>query len=183
MVVQVARRAMRLWIRYLLKTKNATAHNASRRTMTIAAITPPEGRWEELFVDPARADSAGTDEVIPPLSGTVEFSDTTAWGIVLDVTAAVVGVDISDDDDDDDDDSMIFDEAESIELGTGSERGNPAGIDCVAIEVEPPTTVVGKPPTLGVCALATTAVGTGVPVVRSMVGAGGPPWSGPGPSL
>jgi hypothetical protein len=43
LVVQVTRRATRFWIRYLLKTKNATAHDASRRTMTTAAITPPEG--------------------------------------------------------------------------------------------------------------------------------------------
>jgi hypothetical protein len=143
--------------------------------MTIAAMTPPEGRWDELFVSPARADSAGTDEVTPPLSGTVVFSDTGAWGIALDVTAVVVRVDIGDDDDDDDDDSMIFDVAEGMELGR-LERGIP-GIDCVAIEVEPPTTVAGKFPMFGVCALATIAAGTGVLVVRSVGGAGGPSWS------
>ena len=176
LVVQVTRRATRLWIRYLLKTKNATAHDASRRTMTIAAITPPEGRWEELLVFPARADSAGTAEVIPPLTGMVSAG---LWRISLDATDVVVGVDVGDGDDDDDDDSMIFDEAGSIELGTESERGNTPGTDCVAIEVEPPTTglTVGISPMLGVCALGATAVGTGVLVVRSVVGSGGPSWS------
>lgn len=173
-MVQVTRRATRFWIRYLLKTKNATAHDASRRTMTIAAIAPPEGRWEEeLFVFPARADSAGTDEVIPPLTGMVSSG---LWRTALDATAVVVGVDVDVGDGDDDDcDSMIFDEAESMELGTGSERGNTPGIDCVAIEVEPPTTglAVGISPMLGVCALAATAAGTGVLAVRT----GGPSWS------
>jgi len=167
-VVQVTRRATRLWIRYLLKTKIATAHDASRRTTTIAAITPPEGRWEELFVSPARADSAGTDEVFPPLTGTVVFSDTGFWRTTLDVTAVVVRVDTGNDvdDGDDDDDNMIFDESESMGLGTGSERGNTAGLGCVAIEVEPPTAVVGTSPMLDVCVLATTAAGTGAPGVR-----------------
>jgi len=167
LVVQVTRRATRLWIRYLLKTKNATAHDASRRTMTIAAITPPEGRREELFVTPPRADSAGTDEVFPPLTGIVVLPETGFWRTTLDVTAVVVRVDTGNDDDDDDD-SMIFDEAESVELGSGTERGR---IDCDAIEVEPPTTelAVGVSPMLDVCAaLTTTAAGTGVLVVRNV---------------
>jgi hypothetical protein len=140
--------------------------------MTIAAITPPEGRWEESFASPARADSAGTDEVTPPLTGTVVLSETGLWRAVLDVTAVVVRVDRGDDDDDDDD-SMISDEAESVELGTGSVRG----IGCVAIEVETPTTElgVGMFPMLDVCTLATAAVGSGVLLVRTV----GPPptWS------
>jgi hypothetical protein len=139
--------------------------------MTIAAITPPEGRWEESFASPARADSAGTDEVTPPLTGTVVLSETGLWRAVLDVTAVVVRVGRGDDDDDDDD-SMISDEAESVELGTGSVRG----IGCVAIEVEPPTTElgVGMFPMLDVCTtLATTAVGSGVLLVRTV---GPPSW-------
>jgi len=179
LVVQVTRRATRLWIRYLLKTKNPTAHNASRRTITIAAITPPEGRWEELFASPTRAESAGADEITPPATDMVVLPETGLWRTVLDVTADVVRVYIGnddDDDDDDDDDSMISDEAETMELGTGSERGNPPGVGCVAIEVEPPTTVlgVGMSPMLDACTSATTAAGTGVPVVRTV---GVPSWS------
>lgn len=143
--------------------------------MTIAAITPPEGRREELLISPARADSAGTDEVTPPFAGMVVLPETGIWRTALDATAVVVRVDTGDDDDDD---SMIFDEAESRELGTGSERGNPPGIDCVAIEVEPPTTVpVSVSPMLDVCAPAATAVGAGVLVVGFVVRTVGPPWS------
>lgn len=40
--VQVTRRAIRFWIRRYLETKNANAHNASRRTMTMTAMNPPE---------------------------------------------------------------------------------------------------------------------------------------------
>jgi hypothetical protein len=121
--------------------------------MTIAAITPPEGRWEELFASPARADSAGTGEFTPPFTGTVVLPETGLWRAVLDVTAVVVRVrvDRGEDDDVDVDDSMISDEAESVELGTGSERG----IGCVAIEVVFPM--------LDVCTSATTAVGPGGP--------------------
>ena len=131
--------------------------------MTTAAITPPEGCREELFACPATADSAGADEVFPPLTGTAVLPATGSWRTALDVTAAVVRIDTGDDDDDDD--SMISDEAESVVLGTGY----------VATEVEPPTTLlaVGVSPMLDVCALATTAVGAGVPVVMSV----GPSWS------
>lgn len=123
--------------------------------MTIAAITPPEGRVDFLAT-PDRADSSGTDEVTPPLTGTVVLTESAVWGTVVDVTDAVVRVEISDDDD-----SMISDEAEGMELGTGPERDDP-GIGCVVIEVELPVTVVevGVPPMLD--ALVTTVVGTGV---------------------
>jgi hypothetical protein len=142
--------------------------------MTIAAITPPEGRREELFVSPARADSAGTDEVTPPFAGMLVLPETGVWRTVLDATAVVVRVDIGGDDDDD---SMIFDEAESTELGTRVERGNPPGIDCVVIEVEPPTTApVSVSPMLDVCALAATAACTGVLVIGSVVRTVGPSW-------
>jgi hypothetical protein len=143
-------------MRYLLKTKNATAPIASRRTITIAAMTPPEGREEESFALPARADSAGTvaGEV------TAVFPEAGLWGAELDVTAAVV----RGDDDDDDDDSMISGEAESVELGTG-----------VVVEVEPPTTLLGavKSPVPDGCTLATTLVGTGVLEGRTLR----PSWS------
>ena len=92
--------------------------------MTIAAITPPEGREEESFAapDPDREESAGTDEVTPPI---VVLPEIGLWRAVLDVAAVVVGGG----DDGDDDDSMISDEAD-VELGTS-----------VASEVEPPTTL------------------------------------------
>jgi len=172
LAVQVARRVTRLWIRYLLKTKNATAHNASRRTITTAAITPPEGR-EELFAAPARPESAAWDggepEAIPPLTGTVVLPEAGLWRTVLDVTAViVVGGD-------DDDDSMMPDEVESTGLGTGTERNNPPRVCCVAIEVDTPTMVVGVDTSFMPAAgeLGTMGVGTGVPVVKKVV----PSWS------
>lgn len=143
--------------------------------MTIAAITPPEGRREELFVTPATADSAGTDEFTPPFAGMVVLPETGIWRTVLDATAVVVRVDVGNDDDDD---SMIFDEAESTELGTRLGRVNPPGVDCVAIEVEPPTTAPASvSPMLDVCALEAAAVGTGVLVIGSVVRTVGPSWS------
>jgi len=120
--------------------------------MTIAVITPPEGR-EEFLATPDRADSSGTDEVTPPLTGTVVLTESAVWRAVVDVTAAVVRVEIGNDDD-----SMISDEAEGMELGTGPER-DPPGIGCVVIEVEL-VVEVGVPPMLD--ALVTTVVGTGV---------------------
>lgn len=101
----------------------------------------------------------------------VVFSGSGLWGTALDVTAVVVRVEIGNDDNDGD--SMISDEAES-EPGTGPERGSSPEIG-VAIEVEPPTTVlaIGVFPMLDVCALATRADGTGELVVRSV---GSPPW-------
>jgi hypothetical protein len=108
--------------------------------MTMAAITPPEGRAEELFASPApaRAESAGTNDVAPPLTP------------VLDVTTVVVGVEIGEGGDDVDD-SMISDG------DTGLERG-------VAIEVE----LVDTFPTFDVCALAARVVGTGVLVAGTI---------------
>ena len=84
-----------------------------------------------------------------------------------DVTA--VGVTSDDDDDDDDDDRIISDEAESMELGTGPERGTP-GVGRVAVEVEPRTRVlgVGRSPMLDACTLVTTTAGTGVLVVGTV---------------
>lgn len=103
--------------------------------MTIAAITPPEGREEDFASPPTRAESAGAGEVISPLTGTVVLPITGVWRAVLDVTAAVLGVDVGKGDDDDGD-SMIFDEAGRMELGTRLERG-------VATEVELPTAMLG----------------------------------------
>jgi hypothetical protein len=132
--------------------------------MTIAAITPPEGRREELFAaSAARAESTGVDEITP-----VVLPEAGLLKAVLDVTAIGVRVEIGDDDDDDD--NMISDEAE---IGTGPETPNPSKIVCVAIEVEPPTTVleVGLAPLPDACTSPTTAVG--VLVLRSV----GPPCS------
>jgi hypothetical protein len=161
LVVHVARRATRLWIRYLLKTKKATAPIASSRAMTIAAITPPEGRPEEFASPvPAKADSAGTAEVSPPLTGPVVLPETGLWRVELDIAAVEAGVEIGGGDDDDDD-SMISDEAGSTE----SERS-------VIIEVELSVLGVGMSPTFDACRSATTFVGTGVLVVRIE----GPSW-------
>jgi len=130
--------------------------------MTIAAITPPEGREESFSPDRAEsADSAGTDEIIPPL---IVLPKTGLWRAAPDATVVLVRVEIGDDGDDDD--SIIFDDAESMK---GLERGNPPG---VAIEVEPPITAlvlgVGMSPMLDACTLAST----GASVVRNV----GPSW-------
>jgi hypothetical protein len=121
-----------------------------------------------LLADPARADSAGTDEVVPPLTGMVDFSSSGLWRTVPDAAAAVVRVYTGNDDDDD---SVI---SEIMELGTGAERE----IGGVAIEVELPTAVLSVSPVPDVCTSATTGVAPGVLVVRTV---GGPPswsWSG-----
>ncbi len=75
------------------------------------------------------------------------------WRAELDVTAVVV----RGDDDGDDDDSMISDESESVELGTG-----------VVIGVEPPTRLLGAAKSPDGCTLATTLVGTGVLEERTL---------------
>src|SRR5216684_3429436 len=141
-------------MRCLLKTKNATAHNASKRTMTMAAIIPPEGR-EVLFAVPARSDSAGTDEVTPPFAGIG------LWGTMLDVVG---------DDDDEEDDSMMSDVVGGMELGTAPEEDDTSGLKGVVVKVETPRLVeVGLLTMLGAAAtLAATVGGTGPAVV--------PPW-------
>jgi len=145
-------------MRYLLKTKNAIVHNASRRTITTAAITPPEGR-EDLFVDAARPESAAGDEVLPPLMGMVVLPEAGPWRAVLDVTAVVVVGD-----DGDDGDSLMSDKVE-IGLATGLERDNPPGIGRVVVKVETPT-AMDTFPMLDAGELGPVGVGTGVPVVK-----------------
>lgn len=166
MVVQVTRRATRFWIWRLLRTKNVTAHNASTRTMTMAAIPPPE-RWEELFAAPPRKESA---EVAPSDVGVV-LPETGLWGTGLDVSGVGVGVEAGGGDDDDD--GVVSDDpvtAGSVELGTEPEKDSPPGIIGVTVDVKAPATVVGEggSPMTDACASVTTVVGSGVPVVRTL---------------
>src|SRR5260370_9112005 len=112
-------------MRWLLKTKNATADMASKRTMTMAAIIRPEGR-EVLVAVPARSDSAGTDEVTPPFAGIG------LWGTMLDIVG---------DDDDEEDDSMMSDVVGGMELGTAPEEDDTSGLKGVVVKVEPPRLV------------------------------------------
>lgn len=81
---------------------------------------------------------------------------------MLDATAVVARVELGDNGDDDD----------GMELSTWLEGSNSPG---VAIEVEPPVTLlgVGMSPVLDACALALTVAGTGV----SVGGSAGPLWS------
>lgn len=174
------RRAARFRIRRHLRTKNVTAHNTSKSTMTMAAITPPE-RWEELLSAPARTESGeDTEEVIPPVIGAAVLPETGLWRIVLDVSDVVVGVETGGDDDDSgDDDGMVSDDpmaAERVELGSGSglEEVNPSGI--ISADVGTSSVIgVGVFSMLGAGASATIAVGDGA----SVVGTGGPLWSLP----
>ena len=174
------RRAARFRIRRHLRTKNVTAHNTSKSTMTMAAITPPE-RWEELLSAPARTESGeDTEEVIPPVIGAAVLPETGLWRIVLDVSDVVVGVETGGDDDDSgDDDGMVSDDpmaAERVELGSGSglEEVNPSGI--ISADVGTSSVIgVGVFSMLGAGASATIAVGDGA----SVVGRGGPLWSSP----
>ena len=174
------RRAARFRIRRHLRTKNVTAHNTSKSTMTMAAITPPE-RWEELLSAPARTESGeDTEEVIPPVMGAAVLPETGLWRIVLDVSGVVVGVETGgDDDDSSDDDGMVSDDpmaAERVELGSGSglEEVNPSGI--ISADVGTSSVIgVGVFSMLGAGASATIAVGD----IASVVGTGGPLWSLP----
>ena len=174
------RRAARFRIRRHLRTKNVTAHNTSKSTMTMAAITPPE-RWEELLSAPARTESGeDTEEVIPPVIGAAVLPETGLWRIVLDVSDVVVGVETGGDDDDSgDDDGMVSDDpmaAERVELGSGSglEEVNPSGI--ISADVGTSSVIgVGVFSMLGAGASATIAVGD----IASVVGTGGPLWSLP----
>lgn len=72
------------------------------------------------------------------------------WRAELDDAAVVVGVDIGEDGGGEDE-SMIFDEAEIMELGTGPGKG-------VVVEVEP----VLRVGMLDACTLAAIVVGIGV---------------------
>lgn len=172
------RRAARFRIRRHLRTKNVTAHNTSKSTMTMAAITPPE-RWEELLSAPARTESGeDTEEVIPPVMGAAVLPETGLWRIVLDVSGVVVGVETGgDDDDSSDDDGMVSDDPmAAVELGSGSglEEVNPSGI--ISADVGTSSVIgVGVFSMLGAGASATIAVGDGA----SVVGTGGPLWSLP----
>jgi hypothetical protein len=168
LVVQVMRRATRLRIRRHLRTKNVTAQNTSKSTMTMAAITPPE-RWEELLSPPARMESGeDTEEVIPPVIGAAVLPETELWRIVLDVSGVVVGVETGGDDGGGDDPMA----AERVELGAGLENVNPSGIISAGVGT---SSLMGMDvfAMLDAGTSATMAVGDGASVEER----GGPFWS------
>lgn len=68
LAVQVARRAVRLWIRRPRKKKNASAPIARRMTMTMAAITPPE-RPGRFLASPLRTEFASAGGDIATIAG------------------------------------------------------------------------------------------------------------------
>jgi hypothetical protein len=177
LAVQVARRAVRFWIRLILKRRKTATMNARRRITTMAAIAPPD-RPDVL---PPLARSEFVAEVI---SGSIifpelEFPETEPLirGAV-ELGAGRLVVETSDSDGDDD--GTVTNElmaAGGMEVGTRLGIDDTVGARTAAIDVETCTTAAGAgvSPILETGTSAMTAgVYTGMPTVRTE---GIPSWS------
>ena len=175
LAVQVARRAVRFWIRLILKRRNTATMNARRRITTMAAIAPPD-RPDVLSPLPELARSEFVAEVI---SGSIifpelEFPETEPLirGAV-ELGAGRLVIETSDGDGDDGDDGMVTNElmtAGGMEVGTRLGIDDTFGTRTAAIDVETCTTAAGAgvSPTLETGTSSMTAgVYTGMPAVRT----------------
>jgi len=150
--VQVMRRATRLLIWRFRRIKNAIAHITSTRTMTIAAMAPPEGPdFFAPLVEPATKASAGDVGVIegmvvlPKMTFGIGGLDISC-GVVLGMGEVVVEVREGEGGCDEEDDVVMSEEfvaAGKAESSTGSVMDNPSGANIFTIDVEACTTVVG----------------------------------------
>jgi hypothetical protein len=132
--------------------KNAIAHAASRRMVTMAAMTPPEIPCDFSVPSSEPARTEPEDVFIAAIEGMVVLPELVA-ACVVELEEGRVGVEVgggdgSDcrSDDGEEDESMMSEElvaAERVELSTVSGRGEPSGITSVTTDVETSTTVVG----------------------------------------